>query len=128
MLPQEVKFLHHLKYAKIPVCEFEFPTSKIANVQSQLEALIEKTYYLYKSAREAYRAYIQGYAQASLKDVFDVHSLDLEAVARSFGFTAPPKVPLKIALTGKNSRKRSRHGFNQDNPYGDAKTPPQFSR
>jgi ATP-dependent RNA helicase DDX18/HAS1 len=45
--------------------EFEFPQNKIANVQSQLENLIEKTYYLHKSAREAYRAYIQGYAQVS---------------------------------------------------------------
>jgi ATP-dependent RNA helicase DDX18/HAS1 len=108
--------------------EFEFPTSKIANVQAQLENLIEKTFYLHKSAREAYRSYLQGYAQASLKDVFDVHNLQLENVARSFGFTAPPKVQLKIALSGKQSRKRSRHGFSDASPYGENNAKPQFSR
>ncbi|KMS64927.1 hypothetical protein BVRB_041210, partial [Beta vulgaris subsp. vulgaris] len=113
LLPQELRFIHHLKYAKIPLSEFEFPQNKIANVQSQLENLIDKTYYLHKSAREAYRAYIQGYAQASMKDVFDVHQLDLEKVALSFGFTSPPKVPLKISLTGKQA-KRARHGFSEE--------------
>lgn len=32
--------------------EFEFPTSKLANVSAQLEKLVAKNYYLHKSARE----------------------------------------------------------------------------
>lgn len=32
--------------------EYEFPVKKLANVQSQLSRLIEKNYYLNKSARE----------------------------------------------------------------------------
>lgn len=32
--------------------EYEFPVKKVANVQSQLSRLIEKNYYLNKSARE----------------------------------------------------------------------------
>ena len=130
LLPEELRFLHYLKYAKVPLNEFEFPMKKIANVQAQLEALIEKTYYLHRSAREAYRSYIQGYAQSSLKDVFDVHKLDLLKVAKSFGFTAPPKVNLKVALTGKKTRKRQNqsgpHGFSEESPYGSG--PTQFSR
>lgn len=46
--PSEVGFLKHLKDARVPVVEFEFPASKIVNVQSQLEKLIGQNYYLNK--------------------------------------------------------------------------------
>lgn len=60
--------------------------------QAQLERLVEKNYYLHSSAREAYRSTILAYNAHQLKDTFNVHKLDLQAVAKSFGFTAPPKV------------------------------------
>ena len=75
----------------MPLNEYEFPTSKIANVQSQLEKLVEKNYYLHQSAKDAYRGYILAYNSHQLKDIFNVHVLDLRAVSRSFGFTMPPK-------------------------------------
>ena len=46
--PSEVGFLSHLKEARVPVVEFEFPAKKIVNVQSQLERLIGQNYYLNK--------------------------------------------------------------------------------
>jgi len=46
--PSEVGFLKHLKEARVPVVEFDFPASKIVNVQSQLEKLIGQNYYLNK--------------------------------------------------------------------------------
>jgi hypothetical protein len=64
-----------------------------------LEKLLEKNYYLHKSAREAYRSFMQAYAQHSLKEVFDVHALDMVNVAKSFGFTVPPKVHLSNILS-----------------------------
>lgn len=60
-------FLRYLKHAKIPVSEFVFPVNKIANVQSQLEKLVEKNYYLHKSAKDGYRSYMQAYASHSHK-------------------------------------------------------------
>jgi ATP-dependent RNA helicase DDX18/HAS1 len=48
--PSEVGFLKHLKEARVPVVEFEFPASKIVNVQSQLEKLIGQNYYLNKAS------------------------------------------------------------------------------
>ena len=39
----------------MPLNEYEFPTSKLSNVQSQLERLVEKNYYLHQSAKEAFR-------------------------------------------------------------------------
>jgi ATP-dependent RNA helicase DDX18/HAS1 len=46
--PHEVGFLSHLKEARVPVVEFDFPAKKIMNVQSQLEKLITQNYYLNK--------------------------------------------------------------------------------
>ncbi len=61
----------------MPLNEYEFPTNKIANVQAQLERLVEKNYYLHQSARDAYRAYLLAYNSHSLKEIFNVHRLDL---------------------------------------------------
>ena len=81
-----------MQAAKVPLNEYEFPTAKVANVQAQLERLVGKNYYLHQSARDAYRAYLLAYNSHQLKSIFNVHRLDLLAVAKSFGFTAPPKV------------------------------------
>jgi len=48
LLPSEVGFLKHLKEARVPLVEFELPANKILNIQSQLEMLIGKNYYLNK--------------------------------------------------------------------------------
>jgi len=94
LLPEELGFLRYLKRSKVTLNEYEFPKSKIANVQNQLERLVEKNYFLHKSARDAYRSYLQSYASHSHKDIFDVNSLDLQSVAKQFGFSDPPSVNL----------------------------------
>ncbi|BCR82987.1 ATP-dependent RNA helicase HAS1 [Aspergillus chevalieri] len=94
--PSEVGFLKHLKEARVPVVEFDFPASKIVNVQSQLEKLIGQNYYLNKSAKDGYRAYLQAYASHSLRSVFDVHKLDLVKVAKGFGFSTPPRIDIQL--------------------------------
>ena len=38
----------HLKEARVPLVEFDMPTKKILDIQSQLEQLIGKNYYLHK--------------------------------------------------------------------------------
>ncbi|RPA99284.1 DEAD-domain-containing protein [Choiromyces venosus 120613-1] len=53
--PNEVGFLKYLKEARVPVVEFEFPAKKLVNVQSQLEKLIGKNYYLNGSAKDGYK-------------------------------------------------------------------------
>jgi len=93
-----------LKQARVPLNEFQFPVSKIANVQAQLEKLVEKNYYLNKSARDGYRSYLQAYASHSLKKIFNISGLDLQKVAKAFGFTVPPKVNLVIGASGKTDR------------------------
>lgn len=57
LLPSELGYLRHLKRARIPLNEYEFPAKRIAAVQNQLEELVRSNYYLHKSAREAYRSW-----------------------------------------------------------------------
>lgn len=136
LTPEETGFLRYLKAAKVALNEYEFPTNKVANVQSQLQRLIEKNYYLNRTARDAYRSYILAYASHSQRDIFNVHNLDLQAVGVSFGFTSPPRVDLALSAKGgggnSNARKQygnkpkkksaktasSGHGFSASNPYG----------
>ena len=134
LLPQELQFLKYLRQAKVPLSEYEFPPNKLANVQAQLEKLVSKNYYLHKSARDAYRSYLHAYNSHQLKDVYDVNSLDLAAVARSFGFEHPPKVTLMLKANAKEDKGSQRagaqggkggrgkvgsgHKFSADNPYG----------
>ncbi|KAJ3302672.1 ATP-dependent RNA helicase [Kappamyces sp. JEL0829] len=107
LLPQELGFLRFLKQAKVPLNEYQFPPNKIANVQTQLERLMEKNYYLNKSGKDGFRSYIQAYASHSLKQIFDVNALDLAKVARAYGFTVPPQVNLLVGASGKTDRKKN---------------------
>ncbi|EKX47176.1 hypothetical protein GUITHDRAFT_157674 [Guillardia theta CCMP2712] len=137
LLPQELQFLKYLRHANVQLTEFEFPPHKIANIQQQLESLIAKNYYLNRSAKDAYRSYILAYASHGLKNIYDVKSLDMLAVAKSFGFSNPPNVMLNFGVKPSDSvrkrgggggfgtgykkavtKKKTGHGFSADNPYG----------
>ncbi|XP_026191828.1 ATP-dependent RNA helicase HAS1 [Cyclospora cayetanensis] len=127
LMPEEIGFLRYLRQAGVPLNEYSFPSSKLANVQTQLERLIEKNYYLHKSSRDAYRSYLHAYASHGLKDIFNVYNLDLQRVARAFGFSVPPKVELNLKAKGRGSnnleKKNKRfggsgHRFSAANPYG----------
>ncbi|XP_015883074.3 DEAD-box ATP-dependent RNA helicase 51 [Ziziphus jujuba] len=127
LIPEELQFLRYLKAAKVPVKEYEFSNKKLANVQSHLEKLVSGNYYLNKSAKDAYRSYVLAYNSHSMKDIFNVHHLDMQAVAASFCFSNPPKVNLNIDSNASKFRMKrrkvegSRHGFSENNPYGKLK-------
>ncbi|EEB18709.1 DEAD box ATP-dependent RNA helicase, putative [Pediculus humanus corporis] len=107
--PEELGFLRYLKQARVPLNEFEFSWSKIADIQVQLEKLIGKNYFLNLSAKEAFKSYVRAYDSHHLKNIFDVNTLDLEKVATSFGFTVPPRVDLQVGGV-KSDRPRKRGG------------------
>lgn len=94
--PEELGFLRFLKQARVPLSEFEFSWSKISDIQTQLDKLIEKNYYLHKSAQEAYKSYVRAYDSHSLKQIYSVGTLNLPMVALSFGFKVPPYVDLNV--------------------------------
>ncbi|KAI3330129.1 P-loop containing nucleoside triphosphate hydrolase protein [Ustulina deusta] len=103
--PSEIGFLSHLKAARVPVVEYDFPAKKILNIQSQLEKLINSNYYLNQSAKDGYRAYLHAYASHSLRTVFDINKLDLAKVAKSFGFAVPPRIDLTLGASMSRDKK-----------------------
>ncbi|KAF2119375.1 ATP-dependent RNA helicase HAS1 [Lophiotrema nucula] len=112
LLPSEAGFLKLLKEARVPLVEFELPANKILNIQSQLEALIGKNYFLNKSAKDGYRSYLQAYASHSLRSVFNVHALDLVKVAKSFGFSTPPRIDISLgASLGRDKKVEGRRDY-----------------
>lgn len=106
LTPSELGFLRYLKAANVPLNEYEFPASKIANVQSQLTKLIKSNFWLHQSAKDGYRSYLQAYASHHLKTVYQIDKLDLVKVAKSFGFDVPPKVNITIGASGKSIEKK----------------------
>ncbi|NXY83562.1 DDX18 helicase, partial [Alcedo cyanopectus] len=95
--PEELGFLRYLKQARVNM--------------SILEKLIEKNYFLHKSAQEAYKAYIRAYDSHSLKQIYDVNNLDLPKVSLSFGFKVPPFVDLNVNSNhGRRLQKRGGGG------------------
>ena len=140
--PNEVGFLSHLKEARVPVVEFDFPAKKLVNIQSQLEKLITQNYYLNKvcaldclplplfqfssilthpflqSAKDGYRSYLQAYASHSLRSVFDVNKLDLVKVAKSFGFAAPPRVDIQLGASMQRDKKQVRRSYGSQPKHG----------
>ncbi|RFU79235.1 atp-dependent rna helicase has1 [Trichoderma arundinaceum] len=109
--PNEVGFLSYLKAARVPVVEFEFPRKKIINVQSQLEKLIGKNYYLQQSAKEAFKSYLHAYASHSLRSVYDVQKLDLAKIAKSFGFPTPPRVDIQLGASMGREKVQARRAY-----------------
>ncbi|KAK1902977.1 ATP-dependent RNA helicase DDX18 [Dissostichus eleginoides] len=107
--PEELGFLRFLKQAKVPLSEFDFSWAKVSDIQSQLEKLIEKNYYLHKSAQEAYKSYVRAYDSHSLKQIYSVNTLNLPMVALSFGFKVPPYVDLNVH-GGKGGKMQKRGG------------------
>ncbi|EPE09292.1 atp-dependent rna helicase has1 [Ophiostoma piceae UAMH 11346] len=116
LLPSEAGFLAYLREARVPVVEYDFPANKVRNVQAQLEKLLAQNYYLHQSAKDGFRAYLHAYASHSLRSVFDVHKLDLTAVAKSFGFSTPPRVDLTLAASMSRNKASGNNGSRR--PYG----------
>jgi len=119
LLPEELAFLRYLKKAKVPLNEYDFPQKKISNIQSQLERLIEKNYYLNSGAKNAYASYLKAYASHALKEIFDVNNLDLMKVGRGFGFQIPPNINLQVnaSKSGKVTRRAGGGGYGNGGGY-----------
>ncbi|CAN6322259.1 unnamed protein product [Urochloa humidicola] len=125
LLPEELKFLIYLKAARVTLTEYEFNQKNVPNLQSHLEKIVGDNYFLNQSAKDAYRSYVLAYDSHSMKDIFNVHQLDLQKVAASFCFRNPPKVNLDLESSASKHRKKmrrldggKRHGINASNPYG----------
>ncbi|XP_047085937.1 DEAD-box ATP-dependent RNA helicase 27-like [Lolium rigidum] len=108
LLPQELKFLIYLKEANISPTEYVLNKKQVPNLQPYLEKIVGENDILKQSAKEAYRSYILAYNSHSMKDIFNVHGLDLKGVAASFCLSNPPKLNLNLASSASKHRKKMR--------------------
>lgn len=58
LLPNEVGLIKCLEKYNIEINEYDFPEDQLAQVQNQLEMLVEKNYYLSTAAKDAYKSYL----------------------------------------------------------------------
>lgn len=58
LLPNEVGMIRVLKKFSIELNEYEFPEEKLAQIQDQLELLVDKNYYLQEASKDAYKSYL----------------------------------------------------------------------
>ncbi|XP_052181132.1 DEAD-box ATP-dependent RNA helicase 51-like [Diospyros lotus] len=121
LIPEEKQFLQYLKEAKVPVKEYEYDAKKFADVKPLVEKLVANNYYLNSSAKDAYRSYILAYNSHSMKDVFNVHCLDLQDVAASFCLASSPKINRNVDSSASKFKKKTHkvegnngHGFSED--------------
>jgi ATP-dependent RNA helicase DDX18/HAS1 len=74
---------------------------------------------LNSSAKNGYKSYIQAYASHSLRTIFDVNKLDLVKLARSFGFSAPPRVDLVLGSgLGRDKKTPGRRAYGSQPKQG----------
>ncbi|TFK84395.1 DEAD-domain-containing protein [Polyporus arcularius HHB13444] len=120
LLESELGFLRYLQEAKVPLNEYTVASSRVSQVQTQLEKLLQGNYYLYRSAIEGYRSYLHAYQSYANKKIFDINALDLHKVGKSFGFVTPPKVSIAAAPgSGQETfgKKRKREHLHLDSEH-----------
>jgi ATP-dependent RNA helicase DDX18/HAS1 len=100
LMKNERKFLEYLEGAKVPLKEFTFPTDKVMQLELLISNILSTKRDLQKLAKEAFRAYLMSYDSHPLNDCFNVAKLDIESLAKSFGFEEVPHLDIQVS-TGK---------------------------
>ncbi|KPI85303.1 putative ATP-dependent RNA helicase [Leptomonas seymouri] len=93
LTPEEAPFLRYLANFGIHMEKYPMP-EKLPRIQEKLEHVLQLDEVVAKSAVTAFRAHIGAYQSHILKETFDVHKLDLEALSKAFALTAVPHVTL----------------------------------
>ncbi|XP_050665515.1 probable ATP-dependent RNA helicase pitchoune [Leptidea sinapis] len=103
--PEEVEFVDYLKEAMIYLDKYE-GWNQYSNLQPKLEAAMTDPEF-HKMAVDAFEGYIRALEVKRLKHVFNVLSMDMDLVAKSFGLKEKPDVDIHIGFSKKHrARKR----------------------
>ena len=92
LLPSEEAMIEHLAQKKIPIQKIEVNPSKLFSIQRKLEAFLAMDPEFKQMAQRAFVTYIKSVFLMKDKTVFDVHQIDLNALARSLGLAIAPRV------------------------------------
>jgi ATP-dependent RNA helicase DDX18/HAS1 len=92
LTPQETNFVRYL--SKFGIRMSKYPMPPLPDIQLKLEHVLQLDPIVAKSAVNAYRAHVGAYLSHILKETFDVHQLDLDALAGAFALTSAPAVSI----------------------------------
>lgn len=97
LMQSEKAFLGHLESAKVPLKELKIPKDKIMDVDLVVLNAMAEDRKLTQAAKEGLKSYLMGYESHPLTDSFDVTKLDIEGVAKSFGFDEMPYLDIPLS-------------------------------
>ncbi|XP_068623961.1 probable ATP-dependent RNA helicase pitchoune [Battus philenor] len=104
--PEEKDFVKYLTESNVYLDKYEF-WDKLSNLQEKLDIAF-KDVEVKKLAEEAFEGYIRAFEVKKLKHIFNLLTLDMEAVAKSFGLKSIPDVDIRIGFNKKHRpRKRT---------------------
>lgn len=92
LLPSEEAFVEQLTQKKIPIQKIEVNPSKLFSIQRKLEAMLARDVELKQMAQRAFVTYVKSVFLMKDKSIFDVNSIELNALARSLGLAVAPRV------------------------------------
>lgn len=92
LLPSEESMAEKLIQRKIPIQKIEVNPAKLVSIQRKLEAMLARDVELKQMAQRAFVTYVKSVFLMKDKEVFDVHQIDLNALARSLGLAIAPRV------------------------------------
>lgn len=76
----------------ISLLPLTFSPNKLIGINDKLRESVEKSYDLNRAAFYAYGSFLEYFNNNPLKRIFRTQMLDVQKLALSFGFTAPPRV------------------------------------
>jgi ATP-dependent RNA helicase DDX18/HAS1 len=114
LTPHQFQFLAYFKAAHVKIYEYEM--HNLNNVQRYYEKLVRKDERLSKMGREAYHSFLLNYASHEYRDVYDVHLVNRDRVAQSFGFERAPSPDRGEKERGESSRKMTAREENRWKP------------
>ncbi|MPC14855.1 putative ATP-dependent RNA helicase DDX10 [Portunus trituberculatus] len=89
---EEPAMLDCLKAKNIPIEKIDVDQSKLQGANVKMEIVLSKYNNLKEEAVRAFKSYLKHVALMRNKKVFDVASIDLDALARSLGLVVTPRV------------------------------------
>jgi ATP-dependent RNA helicase DDX18/HAS1 len=97
LMKNEIRFLEYLKNAKVPVKELKFPENKVMKLDLLIANILSTNREILALAKEALKGYLMAYESHPMNDCFNVAHLEIERVAKSFGFDELPYLNIPLS-------------------------------
>eukprot|EP00455_Lapot_gusevi_P017901 TRINITY_DN1968_c0_g1_i2.p1 TRINITY_DN1968_c0_g1~~TRINITY_DN1968_c0_g1_i2.p1 ORF type:complete len:792 (-),score=261.02 TRINITY_DN1968_c0_g1_i2:28-2130(-) len=92
LLPSEIKFVDHLKEAKIPLKQAKANPEKLKNISQQFQSFLAEDPDLKYLAQRAFISYLRSIFLQADKEVFDVLKIDANKLSEGMGLPLTPKI------------------------------------